>query len=627
MNKLKEFFNKERLLILIIVALFYGNTLKNDYSLDDSLVTEKGNITAKGIKAIPKIIKSFYIEQSSEFKFDYRPIVKVSYAIEHELFGVNPAISHFFNLLFYLIGLYLLYSVLIKLLSDYHKNIALYCVILFAIMPIHTEVVGSLKNRDMLLCFIFCMMGLKHLMLFIESDFKKWGSVILLFISFYLGFLSKLDVLPYLAIAPIIIFAKNPRHLKWVVGFSVLCFLSYVLFRITKRELIGHGGTHRVYYYFENPLFFEKSLTYKIIATFNCLGFYINQAILPFKMCCYYGTDTISVTKLTYHGYLGIICAPLLLFGLIKSILKKNYLLLVGIVVFCSSISMYLNFAKPAVGIVADRFTFFGSLGVAMIIVSLLNSYFPLKDVMSSKIKAGALIIVIVFGAMTVKRNVDWNNQRSIIEADYAKYPNNSYLNYKRGMDIVQTTMEKTTMLSPDQKRNKFIEARKFLEKSIQVAPDYANSRNYLAYVLVYLLNDFNAALPHINYSIAYKETTDLYYYKAICMRETKQKDSSEYYLLKCIKMDDKYYNAYGLLVYDYNLNKQHQKSIDLFKSAIANGVKTIEIYNALGKTYWEIQNNVEANFYYKKALEIDPSNQEAAAMVKRTSTSAVSIN
>lgn len=621
MNKLIEFFNKERILILIIVAIFYGNTLKNEYSLDDSLVTEKGNITTNGIKVIPKIIKSFYIEQSNEFKFDYRPIVKISYAIEHELFGINPAVSHFFNLLFYLIGLYLLYNVLIKLLSDYHKNIALYGVILFAIMPIHTEVVGSLKNRDMLLCFIFCMVGLNHLMLFVESNFKKWTSLLLCFLSFYFGFLSKLDVLPYLAIAPFIVFAKNPRHIKWAIGFCVVFLLSYILFRLTKKVFVGSGGVQRVYYYFENPLFFEKSLTYKIIATFNCLGFYINQAIFPFKMCCYYGTDTISVTKLSYHGYLGIIAAPLFIFGLIKSWFKKNYLLLFGIAIFCSSISMYLNFANPAVGIVADRFTFFGSLGIALIIVSILNSYFPLKEKISLKVKTGAFIVIVVFGAMTIKRNIDWNNKRSIIEADFAKYPNNSYLNYKRGMDIVQRTMETNTMLSPDQKRNKFIEARAFLEKSIQVAPDYANSRNYLAYVLVYLLNDFNAALPHINYSIAYKETTDLYYYKAICMRETKQKDSSEYYLLKCITMDNKYYNAYGLLAYDYNLNKQHQKSIDLFKDAIAKGVKTIEIYNALGKTYWEIGNNVEANFYYQKALDIDATNQEAAAMVKRTST------
>ena len=111
----------------------------------------------------------------------------------------------------------------------------------------------------------------------------------------------------------------------------------------------------------------------------------------------------------------------------------KLYLLLIGIVIFCSSISMYLNFAKPSVGIVADRFTFFGSLGIAMVIISLINSYFPLKEKISNKVKIGTLLVIVVFGTMTIKRNVDWNNKRSIIEADFAKYPNNSYLNYKRG--------------------------------------------------------------------------------------------------------------------------------------------------------------------------------------------------
>ena len=56
-----------------------------------------------------------------------------------------------------------------------------------------------------------------------------------------------------------------------------------------------------------------------------------------------------------------------------------------------------------------------------------------------------------------------------------------------------------------------------------------------------------------------------------------------------------------------------------MFKKAIKEGVETIEIYNALGKTYWEMGNNNEANVYYKKALSLDASNQEAAAMVKRT--------
>ena len=34
-----------------------------------------------------------------------------------------------------------------KLLSNYDKSIVFYCVTLFAILPIHSEVVASLKNR------------------------------------------------------------------------------------------------------------------------------------------------------------------------------------------------------------------------------------------------------------------------------------------------------------------------------------------------------------------------------------------------------------------------------------------------------------------------------------------------
>jgi tetratricopeptide (TPR) repeat protein len=620
MGRIKLFFNKERLLIILVVALFYGNTLKNGYSLDDSLVTEKGNSTTKGIRAIPKIIKSFYIEQSADFQFDYRPIVKISYAIEHELFGVNPTVSHFFNLVFYLLGLYILYNVLLLLFPEHDKNTALYVVLLFAVLPIHTEVVNSLKNRDMLLCFMFCMLGLKHFVLFINSNFKKWASIVIMFFSFYLAFLSKLDVVPYLAIVPIIAFIKHPKHLKWAICFAVLLFSTFILFRLTKNQFLGHRASERFYYYFENPLYYEKGLIYRFIAGFNSLGFYLTQTVFPLKMCCYYGTDTIPVTKLNYHGYIGILFTPLLIFGLIKSYLKKNHLLLIGIIIFCASISMYLNVVKPAVGIVADRFVFFASLGVAIIFIALLNAYFPLNKPIPNNLKIGGLIVFVFFGILTVKRNTNWNNKLSIIDADFKKYPNNAYLNYKHAMDLVQTTNEQNAILSIDQKRSNILEARSYLEKSIEIEPNYANSRNYLAYVLVYLLNDFTAALPHLNHSIAFKETTELYYYKAICMRETKQKDSSEFYLLKCIGMDSLYYNAYGLLMFDYNAAKNYQKSIDLFNGAIEKGVSKIVAYSALGKTYLEMGDNDKANFYYQKALLIDPSNQEAIAMVKRTS-------
>jgi protein O-mannosyl-transferase len=617
-KKIKHYFNKERLLIALVVFVFYGNTLQNEYSLDDSIVTEAKNMTAKGVKAIPKILTSNYIESSEDFMFDYRPMVKVSFAIEHELFGLKTGVSHFFNILFYLIGLFLLYSCLLLLFDASYSFAALCVVLLFAIMPIHTEVVASLKNRDILLTFIFCMLALKKFIQFHASDFKKWKYLCLTLFFYYLAYLSKLDALPFMVIIPVIVLLKNPKQYKWIAVFVFTLLISYILFKVTKKSIFGSHADTRIYYTFENPLYFKHELKYKLIATFNSLGFYINQIIFPYKQCCYYGTDTIPVEKLSIHGYLGIIAAPLIIIGLVKCFFKKNYVLFYGLLIFCASCSMYLNLAKPAVGIVADRFAFFSSLGVAIAIIGLLLPFLPSFKLMHKNIKLVFGIVLLVFAFITINRNADWNNVYTIIAADYTKYPNNAYLNYKQGMNIIKIIEKDKAMLTADVVKTRLLEARKLLEKSIEVEPNYANSRNYLSYVLVYLINDFAAALPHINSSIAYKETIELYYYKGICMRELKQKDSCEFYLKKCITMDNSYYNAYGLLMYDYNLNKEFQKSIDMFNEALSKGIKTESIYNGLGKTYWQMNNNVEAKKYYQKALDINPNNEESAAMVKR---------
>lgn len=619
MNKLKKYFNQYHIIFIVIVFLFYGNTLKNGYSLDDYIVTEKENVTAQGVKSIPKLFKSHYIERSEDVKFEYRPIVKVSYAIEHELFGVNAGVSHFFNLVFYLIGLFTLLSVLKLLFNNYDERLAFYCVLLFAIMPIHTEVVASLKNRDILLCFMFCMIGFKNFIIFFENKQQNWFLLLTSVISFYLGFLSKFDALPYLAIVPVLVYFKNRKQLKWLFVFFICIVLAFILYVLTKKTVILKSDINRFYYYFENPLYFDKSFSHRIIATFNSLGFYINQIIFPFKQSCYYGFDTVSVFKLSAWGYLGIITAPILIFGLIKSFIKNDLMLFSGLFIFCASVSMYLNLVKPAVGIVADRFTFFSSLGIAITIISLINNYTSLVPSLSKNIKISFSLVAFVFLIMSFNRNKDWDNINTLVNADYKKYPNSSFLNYKQGLNIVKAVEDKNSRLSVEQKKAKILEAKLLIERSIAVDSSYVVSQSYLSYILVYLINDFNAALPHINTALRLKETTELNFYKAICLRETKQKDSSEFYLLKCIQQDPKYYNAYNLLMYDYNLNKEYQKSIELFKNAITNGVETVEIYNALGKTYWEMKNNTEANIYYQKALDVDPTNQEAAAMVKRT--------
>ena len=83
LQQLKLFFNKERLILIGVVVILYTNALRNGYSLDDSIVTEPNNLTAKGFKAIPKIFKTFYIGSTEDYQLYYRRMVKIAFAVEH----------------------------------------------------------------------------------------------------------------------------------------------------------------------------------------------------------------------------------------------------------------------------------------------------------------------------------------------------------------------------------------------------------------------------------------------------------------------------------------------------------------------------------------------------------------
>ena len=188
----------------IIIALFaivlYSNTLFNDYNLDDELVTKNHPLTSQGIKAIPKIFTSPYFTDKIGNAYEYRPVTLASFAIEHQFFKDNAAVSHFFNLIIYLCTCLLLFSVLSRLFLG-NTPIPFIITLLFVAHPLHTEAVANIKSRDELLSLLGGIAALYFAIAF--NDNKKIGSFLLLLISFTFGVLSKLSILPFAFIIPL----------------------------------------------------------------------------------------------------------------------------------------------------------------------------------------------------------------------------------------------------------------------------------------------------------------------------------------------------------------------------------------------------------------------------------------
>jgi len=203
------------LIVFVLAFLLYANTISNDYNLDDELVTINHRTTSKGFSGISEIFTSFYYEDDVGYKYDYRPITHVSFAIEHQFFGDNTQVSHAVNVILYALLCLLIFYLANSLAPDRSPLLGFLVATIFAIHPIHTEVVASIKNRDEILSLIFGVLAFLSIFKLNSKEgfFKNlivWGIALMFFL---LGYFSKNSIIFIIGLLPfsIILFRKGTK--------------------------------------------------------------------------------------------------------------------------------------------------------------------------------------------------------------------------------------------------------------------------------------------------------------------------------------------------------------------------------------------------------------------------------
>jgi tetratricopeptide (TPR) repeat protein len=206
--------------VLAVVFICYVNSLTNGYNMDDEIVTINHPLTSKGLSAIPEILKSPYF-QSDIYSYEYRPVVHISFAIEHQFLGQSPFVSHLINLLLYLVLVYVAFDLLKRLFPTVNQTIIAAIILVFALHPTHTEVVASIKNRDEILALLFSFLAWREAIKFATTS--QWWRIILVLLLFNLAMGSKVTVVPMVLLIPLSI---------WLVYGTInlrVVLLSFVL--------------------------------------------------------------------------------------------------------------------------------------------------------------------------------------------------------------------------------------------------------------------------------------------------------------------------------------------------------------------------------------------------------------
>lgn len=190
--------------IAVLTLLIYGQSIGYKFNMDDELVTVGNERVEKGFDGIKEILKGYYYEDDMGYKYGYRPVSQITFAIEYQLFGENPHFSHFVNVALYIFICSLIFYFLSAYIQFPNKWIPLLITLLFLVHPLHVEAVASIKNREELLAFLFPLLGLIIAMKAIDS--KKWYLFLLVALCNFLAIYSKqsslalIISLPFLAV-------------------------------------------------------------------------------------------------------------------------------------------------------------------------------------------------------------------------------------------------------------------------------------------------------------------------------------------------------------------------------------------------------------------------------------------
>lgn len=624
MKYLNYIYEKKFILFFLISFLLYGNTLNNGYAIDDQFVTEN-SYTNKGLKSIKKIFTSYYAENDGKNNYEYRPIVKISFAIEHQFFGVKPWVGHLINVILYSICLLLLFKVLCSIFDNYTDSFSLLITIIFAFIPTHSEVVASLKNRDILICFIFCMFIFIHLESFFRTGKYRFLIYTLIFSS--LSFLTKFDILPFFIIIPLVLYKKYKTKLI-PIALSISTFtIGFFIFRFLKRSLLDKDMSERIFKYHENPLFFDESWELKVSTAFNSLGFYIKMLLFPNKMVCYYGYNTLDTYNfISLYSILGILICLIMIYYFFKLFKTENPFWYV-IVFFGIGISMYLNIVRVVPGIVADRFLFFSSIGFAILLGYMLlyflnkNTHIVSLKRTKSNFKIVSLIILVCYSYSVISRNTEWKNRVTLYGADIKKMPSSVALNLLYSNEILVNLKNPNFFKDEQTKTNYINTATSSLNNVLKIDSVNTTALNNLAFIKQSVYNDFAGAIPLYQKALAIDSTKfEIQFNLCYCLFKTSNFQLAQDLALKMFMENSTNQQVLDLMSYILIENKKTKEGIQIYSKLRNEQPENNSLNIILGNFHISALDTANAKIYYQLALQNDPNNHQLIEIVSKLS-------
>ena len=467
----------------------YVQTLPFDYVLDDTILIVKNKFTQEGIAGIPEILgnetfKGHFGEQKELVEGGrYRPLSQVTFAIEKTITGGNAAFSHFLNVLLYALTGILLYRVLLSLFPQARKqfiNVPFAAAALFIVHPLHVEVIANVKGRDEILAFLAELGILYYSLKWLAKNKTRY--LVYSALCFFLGILSKENVITFLAIVPATAYFFSNSSTTDKIKLTLPLVAVTILYLVIRYSVLGYMFSGQEIANLMNNPFFGMSFGEKTATIFYTLLLYLKLLVYPHPLTHDYYPYHIPVMNWSDWAPILSLLIHLALLVLMFVTLKRKSVISYSIAFYFITFSVVSNLFISVGTFMNERFVYHASLGFCIALSWLLVEKMSVNRLTKNLGYAILLVGTVIFSIVSYLRIPAWKTNESLNSAAIKVSYNSARSNLFMGTSIWEKNYLTLPKNADAAKRKAVLDSvNRYFVRSLEILPMYSSANSMKA--------------------------------------------------------------------------------------------------------------------------------------------------
>jgi tetratricopeptide (TPR) repeat protein len=380
--------------------------------------------------------------------------------------------------------------------------------LIFAVHPIHTEVVCSVKSRDELLAALFGLLAWVSFIPKSNSTSSDEKSIIYGTIFLLLALLSKESAITFIAIIPLSLIMLRDIDFKSAVKKSIPLFAASAAFLLIRYLVVGSEKANTGIPMMENVLNGAQSFNQVTATKMEILFYYIKLLFIPWPLNWDYSFNQIPLVE--WNSVLPIISiliyGGLAIFALIN--FKKKPILSFAILFFFITSSPTNNLFFNNGATIGERFLFVPSLGFALALSMIIASIFKFDTIGNSNNNKNLFLgsitaISLIFGGLSIARSSDWKDNITLFTRGVEVSPNSCRTHYSLASESLTLAQQQT---DPQQRITYLNTAVEHFKTSLAIFPDNFQAL-YNSGICYSIIGDTTSAINYYKQSINLNKT------------------------------------------------------------------------------------------------------------------------